>query len=302
MTNTAYPACGCRLLDVNDATQGAVIPVALLYPAEAPETTAHFGPYSLDVARDAPPAAGAWPLVVISHGNSGTPWAYRQIAKHLALAGFVVALPAHTGNTRLDNTLAGTTANLENRPRHIALSIDAALADPVVKAHVAANDGVAVIGHSIGGYTALAAAGGQPWTGPYESKGAEPRPVRVTHDARIRSLVLLNPATFWFVRDSLKTLRLPILMRTGEKDELAPAEHARNVIDGVGDPALVEHKEIAGAGHFSFMSKFPPEMTRPGFKPSQDPEGFDRDAIQPALFADITEFLQRTLCAAPARQ
>ena len=302
MTNNAHSTCGCRLLDVQDKTQGAVIPLALLYPAVAPEATAHFGPYSLDVAMDAPPAAGAWPLVVISHGNSGTPWAYRQMAKHLVLAGFVVALPAHTGNTRLDNKLAGTTANLENRPRHIALSIDAALADPVLRDHIASQAGVAVIGHSIGGYTALAAAGGKPWTGPYESKGAEPRQVEVMHDARIRSLVLLNPATFWFVHDSLKNVRLPILMRTGEKDELAPAGHARNVIDGVGDPALVEHKEIAGAGHFSFMSKFPPEITRPEFKPSQDPEGFDRDAIQPALFADITGFLQRTLCAAPSRQ
>jgi predicted dienelactone hydrolase len=302
MTNNSYSTCGCRLLDVHDAAQGAVIPLALLYPAMAPETSEHFGPYSLDVAKDAPPAAGAWPLVVISHGNSGTPWAYRQMAKHLVLAGFVVALPAHTGNTRLDNKLAGTTANLENRPRHIALSIDAALGDAVIKHHIDAHAGVAVIGHSIGGYTALAAAGGQPWTGPYEDKGAPPRPVQVTHDDRIRSLVLLNPATSWFVHDSLKNVRLPILMRTGEKDELTPSEHARNVIDGVGDAALVEHKEIAGAGHFSFMSKFPPEMTRPEFKPSQDPEGFDRDAIQPALFADITEFLQRTLCAAPSRQ
>ena len=296
-----YPSCGCRLLDVEDSIQEAVIPLALLYPAIGAESTEHFGPYTLDVARDAAVADGVWPLVVISHGHSGTPWAYRELAKHLALAGFVVALPAHTGNTRNDNSLAGTAANLANRPRHITLSIDAALADPVLETHIATG-GVAVIGHSIGGYTALAAAGGQPWTGPYEKKGAVPAPVPVTPDARIRALVLLNPATFWFVAESLRAVRLPILMRTGEKDELAPAGHARNVIDGVGDPALVEHKEIAGAGHFSFMSKFPPEMTRPEFKPSQDPEGFDRDAIQPALFADITGFLQRTLCAAPSRQ
>jgi dienelactone hydrolase len=83
------------------------------------------------VALDAPPADGVWPLVVISHGNSGTPWAYRQLAKHLVLAGFVVALPAHTGNTRLDNSLAGTAANLANRPRHLTLAIDAVLAEPL---------------------------------------------------------------------------------------------------------------------------------------------------------------------------
>ncbi len=286
--------CGCRLVDIEDTVQGALVPLALLYPADGVEAAEHFGPYTVSVARDAPPAAGAHPLVLISHGNSGTPWAYRQMARHLVQAGFVVALPAHTGNTRHDNSLAGTAANLANRPRHITLAIDAALADPVLKHHIA-GDGAAVIGHSIGGYTALAVAGGRPWSGPRESKDGQPQPVPVQADARVRALVLLNPATFWFIAGSLQTVRVPILMRTGEKDDITPAEHAQKIIDGVADAALVEHREIAGAGHFAFMSKFPPEMTRPNFKPSQDPPGFDRDTVQPELFTDITGFLQRAL-------
>jgi predicted dienelactone hydrolase len=295
-------SCGCRVSKVHDAVQGADIPLAVLYPALGEEHTEHFGPYSLDVASNAAPAVGTYPLVVISHGHSGTPWAYRQLAKHLALSGFIVALPAHTGNTRTDNSLAGTAANLANRPRHITLTIDAVLADATLAPHVSRN-GVAVIGHSIGGYTALAAAGGLPWTGPYERKNSNalPEPVPVTPDARIRSLVLLNPATFWFIPESLRAVRVPILMRTGEKDELTPAGHARAVVAGVADAALVEHKEIAGAGHFAFMSKFPPELARPNFPPSQDPPGFDRLEVQPALFADLVEFLQRTIWCAPAR-
>ncbi|MCU6498362.1 alpha/beta fold hydrolase [Rugamonas sp. A1-17] len=286
--------CGCRLVDIDDAVQGAVVPLALLYPANGAEMTEHFGPYTLDVAMDAPPAAGAHPLVVISHGNSGTPWAYREMARHLVRSGFVVALPAHTGNTRHDNSLAGTAANLANRPRHITLAIDAALANPVLRDHIA-GDSVAIIGHSIGGYTALAVAGGQPWSGPRESKDGQPQPVPVRADLRVHALVLLNPATFWFIPGSLQAVHVPILMRTGEKDDITPAEHAEKIIAGVADAALVEHREIAGAGHFAFMSKFPPEMTRPNFKPSQDPPGFDRAAIQPELFADVTAFLQRTL-------
>jgi predicted dienelactone hydrolase len=291
-------SCGCRLVNIKDAVQGAVVPVAFLYPAAGEEKPEQFGPYTLDVARDAPPADGVYPLIVISHGNSGTPWAYRQLAKHLVLAGFVVAMPAHTGNTRLDNSLANTAANLANRPRHLALTIDAALADTVLAAHIDSAK-IAIIGHSIGGYTALAAAGGVAWTGPRENKGAEPAPVATTPDPRIRALVLLNPATFWFIDGSLKTLHLPILIRTGAKDELTPIEHAHKILAGVADPSLVEHKDIPGAGHFAFMSKFPPEMTRPNFKPSQDPEGFDRESIQPEFFADVTSFLRRTLCDAP---
>lgn len=294
-------SCGCRVSKVHDEVQGADIALAVLYPALGEEHTEHFGPYSLDVASNAAPAVGTYPLVVISHGHSGTPWAYRQLAKHLALSGFVVALPAHTGNTRTDNSLAGTAANLANRPRHITLTIDAVLADATLAPHVSRN-GVAIIGHSIGGYTALAAAGGLPWTGPYERKdsNALPEPVPVTPDARIRSLVLLNPATFWFIAGSLRPVRVPILIRTGEKDDVTPIEHAHKIIEGVAEPSLVEHKDIPGGGHFAFMSKFPPEMTKPNFKPSQDPEGFDRESIQPAFFADVTAFLRRTLCDTPA--
>jgi predicted dienelactone hydrolase len=289
-------SCGCRLSEVNDAVQNAVIPLALLYPAREAEREARFGPYALDVAKDAAPVGEHLPLVVISHGNGGTPWAYRDLAKHLALSGFFVALPEHPGNSRHDNSLAGTADNLANRPRQISLCIDAILSTaPALKNHVAST-GVAVIGHSIGGYTALAAAGGKPWAGPHETRDGKAHPVPVTPDSRIRSLVLLTPATFWFIPGSLNEVRVPILMRTGERDEITPASQAAaTVISGVPDPSRVEHKVIPGAGHFSVMSKFPPEMTRPDFPPSQDAAGFDREKIQPNLFADIVEFLERTL-------
>jgi predicted dienelactone hydrolase len=129
-----------------------------------------FGPYTLAVAQDAPPVGEQLPLVILSHGNGGTPWAYRDLAKHLARSNFVVALPEHLGNSRNDNSLAHTAANLENRPRHLTLSIDAVFDDAVMKAHLAPAR-VGVIGHSIGGYTALALAGGQPWAGTARKPG-----------------------------------------------------------------------------------------------------------------------------------
>jgi predicted dienelactone hydrolase len=291
--------CGCRLLDVDDTVQQATIPLALLYPTDAPETTEQFGPYALDVARDAPPAGGPFPLIVVSHGNSGTPWAYRDLARHLVHAGYVVALPAHPGNTRHNNNRANTAANLANRPRHISLVIDAAYGHPALAGRLLA-DRVAVIGHSIGGYTALAVAGGLPWTGPYERKTNPPQPVPVTPDARVRALVLLAPATAWFRPESLRAIRLPILMITGDRDTNTPVEHAVNVLDGVADRAQLTHKVFAGAGHFSFMSKFPAAMTKPEFHPSQDPPGFDRADIEQELFADIGAFLAAALNPPPA--
>jgi predicted dienelactone hydrolase len=285
---------GCRVIEANDGAQGTAIPLVVLYPASGAERSERFGPYTVDLARDAPVVGEELPLVVISHGNGGTPWAYRDLAKYLSRAGFMVALPEHPGNSRNDNSLAGTAANLENRPRHISLVIDAILSDSVMRRHAAAER-VGVIGHSIGGYTALTVAGGQAWAAPHECADGRAHPVQVTQDLRVGALVLLAPATFWFVPDSLREVRVPILMRTGEKDEITGASQAETVISGVYDSSLVEHKVIAGAGHFFAMSPFPKEMIRADFPPSQDPMGFRREDIQSVLYAEIVEFLQRLL-------
>ena len=219
---------------------------------------------------------------------------FRDLAKHLAKLGFAVVLFEHPGNNRRDNSLAGTAANLENRPRHISLAIDAVVSDPVLRNHVAATS-VGLVGHSIGGCTALAVAGGKPWAAPHESEDGKPRPVPVVPDERVRSLLLLNPATFWFIPDSLKEVRIPILILTGENDQIAPPAHAQTVIEGVSDPGAVRHQVVPRAGHFSFMSKFPSQMVRPDFPPSQDSRGFDREEFQPTLFASVGDFFNETL-------
>jgi predicted dienelactone hydrolase len=88
-------SCGYRLIRVYDEIQKTNLAVVFLYPALAEERTERFGPYSIDVAKDAGIAATGLSLIVFSHGNGGTPWAYRDMAKHLARSGYVVALPEH---------------------------------------------------------------------------------------------------------------------------------------------------------------------------------------------------------------
>jgi predicted dienelactone hydrolase len=287
-------SCGYRVIEVSDEIQKTNLTVAFLYPALAQERTERFGPYSVDVAKDAGIADTELSLIVLSHGNGGTPWAYRDMAKHLARSGYVVALPEHAGNSRNDNSLENTVTNLENRPRHVSLTIDAAFADPLIGPHLL-KARVGVIGHSIGAYAALAAAGGTPWAAPRETPDRLPRSVNVQPDSRVSALVLLMPATFWFVTDSLKEVNVPILIRTGSKDTITPSSHAETIIRGVAAPSLVQHEVILGAGHFSAMSKFPAALTSPTFPPSQDPDGFDREAYQPKLFADVERFLTTNL-------
>lgn len=289
----ARHAVGYRGLTIHDAVQDAAMELAILYPTTATPHPRRFGPYHLNVA-DGAVAGRDRPLVVLSHGNGGSPWVYRDLAMDLAARGFVIAMPKHPGNSLNDNALANTPANLENRPRHVCLSIAAAFADAVVGPALR-SERVALIGHSLGTYTVLAAAGAQPWSGG-RAPDDPPRRIAVMHDRRVHALVLLAPATGWFrPPGALSAIHCPILMRTASEDNVTPPTLADIVMRGVPDPARVDAACVAGAGHFSFLSLFPPNMTRPDFPPSQDPPGFDRAAFQPVLAAEIGAFLHRTM-------
>lgn len=293
------PTIGCLRLEVADPVQGVPIPTWVLHPSTAPTHPVRFGPYALDVAEDAEVVGERLPIVVLSHGNGGSPFTHRDTASHLARAGFVVALLEHPGNGRSDNSLAFTSANLANRPRHVRLVLDALIGDPRLVPHVDPSS-VAIVGHSIGAYTALALAGGRPTSLPEEETDYVAKPVPVVRDPRVRALVLLTPAAVWYREPgSLADVDAPILMRTGACDEHAPPIHRAIVLGGLPHPERIDERVIPNAGHFSFQSPFPPAMTRPDFPPSQDPPGFDRASYQPVLNAELEAFLRRTLAPSP---
>jgi predicted dienelactone hydrolase len=286
---------GGRTADALDPATGARLPITLLYPTRAEGALVRVGPYAITFARDAEPLGERLPVVAISHGTGGSPWVYRDLASHLARDGFAVVLLEHPGNNRNDDRLAGTLTNLDSRPRHLRMAIDAAFADGLLGAHLSQN-GAAVIGHSLGGYTALALAGGHPTSYAHESPDGQQRGIAVERDPRVRALVLLAPATGWFMLDgALSDVDVPILMRTGDKDEHTPPFHAEIVLRGVRDPARVDHAVVPNAGHFAYLTPFPPEMAKPGFPPAQDPEGFDRAAYLPRLYDEVSAFLRRAL-------
>jgi predicted dienelactone hydrolase len=286
-------SAGCRSVELFDDETQTRFPMLVMYPSTSPEQSERFGPYVLGVAMNGAVETGTFPLVVISHGSGGSHLVYRDLAAHLARQGFVVAMPEHPRNNRNNNDHAGKAENLVNRPRHVRIVIDWAFSSGAFGAYLE-PDTVAIIGHSMGGYTGLAVAGGLPMAVPSETPDHEHRAIATTPDDRVKALVLLAPAAIWFMTDgALRGVRVPILMLTAEKDEYTSEEHAEIIKRGVPDPAQIDHRIVPNAGHFSFLSSFPAAMTSPAFPPSQDPPGFDRARFHEEMKAEIVAFLRR---------
>ncbi|OUJ76164.1 alpha/beta hydrolase family protein [Hymenobacter crusticola] len=281
--------------EVADPQLGLTFPMIVFYPTITLGKMQALGMYQLDVAQEAPVREGVFPLVLISHGNGGSGMTHRLLAHYLARHGFVVGLPDHPFNNRLDNSWEKTVQNLTHRPRHLELAINELFENPHVTKFLK-PDTVGLIGHSVGGYTALALAGGAPSSFPWESADNQFHPIPTPTDSRVKALVLLAPAAMWFrAAGALHTIQAPTLLLTGEVDVHTPIEHAHVILNGVPDPAKVQHRVVENAGHFSFLSPFPEARVSPAFPPSQDPPGFDRASFHDELNAEVLAFLSQEL-------
>lgn len=105
------------------------------------------------------------PLVVISHGLGENRQTFAYLARHLASHGYAVALPEHvtTSAQSFENILVGISSPpgpqaLIDIPTDIRFVLDQLAATPAIANRVQ-TEKAAVIGHSYGGYGALAVAG-----------------------------------------------------------------------------------------------------------------------------------------------
>jgi len=302
---------GCNKVEAFDKENAITFPLLIMYPTNAASTPVAFGPFSLDVAMNAPVPYGRFPLVMISHGSGGSYLTHRTLAMHLAKNGFVVCMPEHPFNNRHNNELQYTVQNMIYRPRHLRLAIDGVFSHEQLKDHTA-FESVAVIGHSVGGYTALALAGGIPhtqalvelcqkpvsadepyWFSLLRKNGITSQPIAVTADERVRAIVLLAPDVSLFMSEgALRNVRVPILLLAAEKD-YKPLETIEVVINGIPDRSQLTHKVVENAGHYSFLSPFPESIKNRVGDAAKDPEGFDREQFHQELNPEILSFLRK---------
>jgi len=191
------------------------------------------------------------PLVVISHGLASKPEDFEDIAKHLASYGFAVALPQHPGSDfqQAKNFLEGYSGEVfdinefVNRPKDISATIDELERRNASEfAGKLDTQNVGVIGHSFGGYTALAVAGAEI---DFDYLQAEcdraynglnislllqcraltiPRQAYQFRDPRVTAILAGNPVnSSIFGEKGLKKITIPIAFISGNYDPATPA-------------------------------------------------------------------------------
>jgi len=190
----AHPV-GVASATLRDGARERALDVEIWYPADeahrgedlAPETQDRYRVFALapptlqSAVRGARPDAGAFPLVLFSHGFGGHRRQTSHFCIHLASHGYVVASVDHAGNTVADMLAlfqriqsgfdaADLADELEayaaHRPGDARFVLDRVLAGDVGAAFATVDPGrVGMAGHSFGGWTTLALADADPRIG-----------------------------------------------------------------------------------------------------------------------------------------
>lgn len=178
-----YPV-GVRTVELSDPARAhRALPVEVWYPAAsrhhgrdlAPDSQDCFAIFGLhrvrqSAVRDADAAGLPAPLLIFSHGLAGHRRQSTFLCTHLASHGYVVAAPDHGGSTladlialamRIGHGVVPAEAEAEllshalDCPRDVQFLLGALRAQGVVPL----TDFAGVLGHSFGGFTALATGG-----------------------------------------------------------------------------------------------------------------------------------------------
>ena len=311
---TLHWSVGYHRLHFLDPLDNKPMHAIAFYPSSVADGVSKMGSYEVQATEDAKIAMGHYPLLMLSHGNTGTPLALHYLATSLARKGFVVVAVLHPGDNYKDHSRLGTLSNLYGRPMQISAAISAALADRHLSPYLQA-DQVGVIGYSAGGETALILSGAEPdldrlrrycQERPNDhdactKKGeliADRDDLVPVADPRVHALLLMAPLSLMFGRQTLSQVHVPVLLYSGDGDKLVfPDKNAAALARKL--PVTPQFNAIPGAGHFVFMAPCSDEQmaAMPGL--CTDAEGVDREGIHRDLIDEAGRFFSKTLESSP---
>lgn len=319
---------GFRQMTVTaSSTEGKPAHFALYYPTQNAARVIPMGPFPQTVAINGAPESTVKGLIVLSHGTASTETGFATLAQTLARNGYLVASVEHVGDTWQDLSMRATPVRyFAERPRQVSHVIDTLLADPQWRARIANGaDGqplIGAMGHSAGGYTVLALAGGKPVLSrlrthcELESEldpilcklsraiggesvqagaAADGQEEPVQADTRVRAVMALAPMGVAFSAASLASITVPVAIYAGEKDTfLVPRFHAQWVMQNMrGTNATLQ--VVPNAGHYAFMNTPTMDLPSPDGNVGADPQGFDRAAFLNRLGQESIAFFGKNL-------
>ncbi|QXI40663.1 alpha/beta hydrolase family protein [Pseudomonas xantholysinigenes] len=301
---------GLHRLSLTDPVDARPMQALVFYPSSGQAHPVRIEGYQTRVAEEAPVAMGQFPLLVISHGNTGSPMALHDLANGLARQGFVVVAVVHPGDNNRDHSRLGTLSNLYGRPLQISAAITAARADALLAPYL--NDGkVGVIGYSAGGETALILSGARPdlerlrrycEERPSDADACKTHGVLIADhselapkaDPRIGAVMLMAPLSLMFGRHALAGVQVPALIYSGDRDQLLALEHNADALARK-LPVTPDYRLLAGAGHFVFMAPCDAEQHQRMPALCKDADGVDRRHIHRSLRSETTAFFSQAL-------
>ena len=184
--------------------------------------------------------AGVRPLIVFSHGSGGIPIQSITLCETLASHGFIVVAPAHTGNTTGDSSTPFAQAAIDRAhdgPFVIDFMTDksATPGDPFEGRIDGLN--VGVIGHSFGGWTAVAMAGGFG---------------EIPADTRVKAIMPVAGTASNLTNSEIASISVPTLALVGTLDSLQPA--SRRIHELVELAPFRTRVDVVGANHTHFAN------------------------------------------------
>ncbi len=254
---------GVRTFEAVDTARNRTFPGEVWYPAAAQRTSQDLAPEAQDIfqvtpgatprrqmaVRDAAAEPGTYPLVIFSHHSGGNRRAATFLCTHLSSHGYVVAGLDHSeviaaelargeGETdeqksaRLEAVIANRVPDVRFLLNHL---LNDASCDPDIKLDPAR---IGIVGHSFGGWTALAALDVEP---------------------RIRAVVALAPGGASKPRRGILPVTLafawgrdvPTLYLVAESDVCLPLAGMYEIFERT--PATKQMVILRRADHMHFM-------------------------------------------------
>ena len=309
LTATLAQAAGLRTIDIQADAGGPALTGAVWYPCSQPAGMVAFGKISLPGMKDCPLPDKRSPLIVVSHGRTGSFAGHHDTNEALADAGFIVAAISHPGDTGSDLSKTDDLSIYVSRPNDIKRLIDFMLGAPAFASHID-RERIGLFGFSRGGYTALAVIGAKPdWANVTElckeirthvcdQIRAKEFPGSVTHDPRIKAAVIADPLSVFFTDKSFGDVRIPVQLWASEFGGDGVQPHSVDIVDK-NLPTKHDYHVVPNSGHFAFLAPCPPALVAELPRICADTGGFDRAAFHRQFNADVLVFFQAQLGSAP---